>query len=289
MRNRSMWPLLFVVALGAACPRRPAPAFIHLAEARRLTAEIRGELSRASDASDRAVLADTDQQSAAFARAAQQATGRVTALLPELAGHLAALEPADAELLAQFQERFQAYETLDRRILSLAVENTNLKAQHLAFGPVRQAADAFCAALDRAAETAPAAGRAHARDLAARAELAVREIQVLQAPHIAEPDDAQMDRLEREMAGRAAAARAAPDGLAPLVGAAGRPDLDRARAALDQFDTLSRQLIGLSRRNSNVRSLELALREKPALTAACDERLAALQAALAREGFSGTR
>ena len=45
------------------------------------------------------------------------------------------------------------------------------------------------------------------------------------------------------------------------------------------------QLIALSRRNTNIRSLQLALRQKPAVTAACDESLAALAEALAKEGF----
>jgi hypothetical protein len=65
--------------------------------------------------------------------------------------------------------------------------------------------------------------------------------------------------------------------------------LNAASAALGRFDKLSAELVALSRRNSNVRSLELALRRAPALVVACDGSLAALQEALAKEGFSGTR
>lgn len=286
---RRLAALLFTT-LAAGCARPAKPAFVHLAEARRLTTQMRVELSKASDASDRAVLADTDQQSVAFAREAQAGSSALTESLAPLADHLTELgHPAETGLLADFRQRLERYQTMDRQILALAVENTNLKAQQLSFGPVRQAADAFCTALDRAAAAGPVAARCRAGDLAARAQLAVREIQILQAPHIAEAQDAEMDRLEKDMAAREASARAALATMETAVGAGGKPHLEAARTALDRFDALSHQLIALSRRNTNVRSLELALREKPPLTAACDESLVALQDALAREGFSGTR
>ena len=46
-------------------------------------------------------------------------------------------------LLQQFVERFGKYRELDRHILDLAVENTNLKAQRLSFGPAQDAATSF--------------------------------------------------------------------------------------------------------------------------------------------------
>ena len=53
-----------------------------------------------------------------------------------------------------------------------------------------------------------------------------------------------------------------------------------------QFDT---QIIALSRRNSNVRSLEMALGKGRVLTAACDASVGALQDALAKRGVNPTR
>ena len=41
----------------------------------------------------------------------------------------------EAKLLQDFRTRFAEYRDLERRILDLAVQNTNLKAQRLAFGP----------------------------------------------------------------------------------------------------------------------------------------------------------
>ena len=52
---------------------------------------------------------------------------------------------------------------------------------------------------------------------------------------------------------------------------------------------LNAQIIALSRRNTNVRSLALSLDQKRTLTTACSESLHALQDALAKRGFTGTR
>ena len=58
----------------------------------------------------------------------------------------------------RFPGAFAKYRELDRGVLELAVENTNLKAQRLAFGPAQQAADAFRDSLEHVASAAPAEG-----------------------------------------------------------------------------------------------------------------------------------
>jgi hypothetical protein len=52
---------------------------------------------------------------------------------------------------------------------------------------------------------------------------------------------------------------------------------------------LNAEIIALSRRNTNVRSLALSLDQKRTLTAACETSLRELQNALAKRGFTGTR
>lgn len=90
------------------------------------------------------------------------------------------------------------------------------------------------------------------------------------------------------MANRATSARVTVTSLVELVPAA-RPALTLALSALDRFEDTSRRIVALSRRNSNVRSLELSLHTKPALTAACDASLRALQEMLAHEDIKATR
>jgi hypothetical protein len=259
-------------------------------EARRVAADLHVQFIKAADASDRAVMADTDESSVAFARDADAAAQSVRSGMAELGTRLGSLGYADeARVLDGFSKRFAEYQRVDHDVLALAVENTNLKAQRLSFGPVQEAADAFRGALEAIASAAPAKARCEIDAATSRAILAVREIQVLQAPHIAEADDAAMARLEKEMTVREASARAALTTLAGLVAPSARAAVAVATTALDKFEGLSAELVALSRRNTNVRSLALALRQKPALTAACDADLASLEEALAKRGFGATR
>src|SRR5262245_45102705 len=126
-------------------------ALRELAEARRLSADVLIEFTKAADAANRAVMSDTDEQSIADAReadAAKQLVDRDVDALRPMLRELGYIE--ESRLLEEFTARFAVYKTLDRRILDLAVENTNLKAQRLSFGPAQAAADEFRDALQSA-------------------------------------------------------------------------------------------------------------------------------------------
>jgi hypothetical protein len=281
---------LALIALAVSCREDVDPAFLSLGEARRLVSDLRGKLARASDASDRAVMADSDEVSAAFVREAERATHDVDDDTVELAARLRNLRHVDEKrVLDEFVSRFAEYRKLDESVLGLAVENTNLKAQRLSFGPVREAADAFADALRAIAGAAPAKDRWRRVAVAAQGAIAVREIQILHAPHIAEADDTAMSSLEAQMAVRQAAAHGAlrtlDDGADPAAAAY----VPAARSALERFEKASKELVALSRRNSNVRSLALALGRKPTLTAACDAKLAELEQALLNDALAGRR
>jgi len=284
--------VLAALVLGAAtsCTNSPETALERLVESRRLAADLLVQFTKAADASNRAVMADTDEASVAFAREAAQSTQAVeksaAALDPILRGLGYSNETG---LLEEFKGRFAEYRTLDKNILELAVENTNLKAQRMSFGPAQEAADAFRDSLAAIAPGNPAKDTWRLKALVATAIAAVREIQALQAPHIAEADEAAMTRMEKRMATEEASARSALAALSTMTEPAFRPQLDAATAALDRFMGINAQLIELSRRNTNVRSLALALGQKRTLTAACEDRLHALQDALAKREFTATR
>ena len=264
-------------AMAAACGASPA-VLQQLVETRRVASQMHVAFASAADASNRAVMADTDETSATAADEAKQARGAIEKDLNTLADALRSLGyTEDQRALAAFKTHFEEYREVDDEILPLAVENTNLKAQRLAFGPAQQAARDFAAALDAAARTAKNSCCAEA--LAGKAHAAVLEIQILQAPHIAESEDAAMTTLENRMQEQAKAARAAVDELkAPAAG-----------AALARFMGINAEIVTLSRRNSNVRSLALSLGRKRMMTAECDADLSALEQALARHTFSATR
>jgi hypothetical protein len=279
--------LVVSCAAAAGCRGAPSPAFTQLIEARHVAADLHVQLVRVSEATDRAVLADTDEESATNAQQARSALRAVQTGLAELGTLLRQLGYADESArLDELGKSFEDYRKADEQVLTLAVENTNLKAQRLSFGPVREAADAFRGALATFARSVPAKDRCRVDGEVARAVLAVREIQIEQAPHIAEADEAAMSRMEKDMAARETTAREA---LAALGRGAKPGALDAAQGELDEFEKLSSELLRLSRRNTNVRSLSLALRQLPLLTAASDAGLTAVEQALAKRGFSGTR
>ena len=279
------------MASGVWCQRGPSPSTLaELATAKKIAVDLQVTFTKATGDSDRAVMADTDTASITWAHEAERATAAIEAASSALGPHLKTLGYAEeTRLLDEFSKHFVAYRKLDREVLQLAVENTNLKAQGLAFGPIRETADGFRESVSAIVQAVPARARCQAGELAAEATLAVRQIQVLQAPHIAEATDPKMERMETDMASLQAAARAALAKLEGAVTPKTRPAFESATSALSRFEALSGQLVALSRRNSNVRSLALVLGPKPALVAACDKSLSALVEALEKEGPSATR
>jgi hypothetical protein len=134
-RCSSAWPL---------AAKEIADFFTQLADSHRLAADLRIQFNQAADASNRAVMADTDETSIAFAHDAEKALQIVDSDVAALMPLLRSLSfSKEIQVLEDFEKHFAQYRELDRTILTLAVENTNLKAQDLAFGPARVAADNF--------------------------------------------------------------------------------------------------------------------------------------------------
>jgi hypothetical protein len=282
--------LVIVCAIVAGCSLTPATALQRLVEARRLAADLLVQITKSADAGNRAVMAETDDASEAFVREARDATAAVQKDSAALATILTSLEYSDeGSLLVEFNSAFAEYRALDDTLLGLTVENSNLKAQRLAFGSGQEAAEMFKAAVGALAPLAPAADKWRVAALSAQAVANVREIQVLEAPHIAEADAAAMSRLEAAMATAASAARSELDTLGGVMPAGSRPRLAAARTALDHFMAIHAEIMTLSRRNSNVRSLALSLGQKRAVTAKCEGILHALQEALAKRELGPSR
>ena len=289
--NLDVCAVMILAAACSACGDGSKTVLREQAEAHRLASHLHVQFARAADASNRAVMADTDEASASAAREAGEATTAVAQDIDSLARILGDLGDRDeARELDVFKGRFAQYRALDADILPLAVENTNIKAQRLAFGPAQEAVDAFRQSLDAAARLAPAKNAAAAGEAAAQAGAAALEIQVIEARHIAESDDAAMTRMESAMNASEAAARKSMQTLKGLLppGTSGQP-LAAATAALDRLMKTNTEIVTLSRRNSNVRSLALSMGKKRTLTAQCDESLQALEDALAAHHFSATR
>ena len=281
---------VIAIALTMLTGCSPGSALERLSEAGRLSADLFIQFERASNAANQAVMADTDEASIAFAKQADETKKQVQADIDALRPLLHDLNYADEiRLLEKFVEAFEEYRDLDRRILELAVENTNLKAQRLSFGESQQAADAFAQVLNTIAPAVPAADTWRVKALVAGAIADLRAIQVAQAPHIAEADDAVMTRIEQQMKTSETAVRTSLDALGRLASSSTQPRVAEARTTFDRFMSVNAQIVDLSRRNTNVRSLMLTLNEKGKVTSACEQSLRALQDTLSTRGLGGSR
>lgn len=265
--------------VGSAC-RGGQAVLTEQAEAGRLVNTLHLSFIKGNEATERAVLADTDEVSTAAADEARQSMATAVKSLQKLQPLLTSLGYAsELKTAAAFEQHFAELRTLDAEILPLAVENTNLKAQRLSFGEAQAAADSFAKAMRDAAIRADSA---QALATAESSVAALFQMQVLQARHIPEIDEATMTRMEAQMH---EAEGVALRGVASLrrLSAAKNESLDMAEASAERFLVVNQQIVDLSRRNTNVRSLALTLGRRRVVAAECEDQLRALADALNRQ------
>lgn len=244
-----------------------------------------------SEAEKLAVMAETDEASLSFADKARSLGDELEksrdALL-ELSRQ-AKLEKETA-LLTEFDACWKEYRQLDAEILGLAVKNTNLKAARLSQGKALALVGKLGMALDG---VVPAAGDQQlglkVKLLGDEALLAVQWIQILLDSHNDEADAKKMDALEQEMKARESKARKALEKMASLAGGGASPALAAATGILNEYMSVTAEIVALSRQNTNVDSLRLSLSRKRVLTATCSETLEALKKAAFDRGFKATK
>ena len=266
---------IVICAALAAVGCRAEAVLTQQVEARRLASDLQVQFSKAAEASNRAVMSDVDQDSTDAVREVEQATQVVLRDVGQLRTVLMSMGYSEEiDLLDGFAKRFDDYRKIDAEILPLAVENTNAKAQRLSFGPAAEAVNELRTALAAVVTSATPDRAGRVELLAARAMSSVLEIQVLQAPHIAEANDEVMAKMEQRMKTSEGEARKVLEEL-NAAAPASRTHVKSATAALDRFTTINGEVITLSRRNSDVRSLALSLGQKRMITAQCDDQLRA--------------
>jgi len=241
---------------------------------------MRTALATASEAGNNAVMATTDEESQTFANDARTATAALQQGRAQLSGLLDTNgSPREKDLLAEFSKSFVNLERVDRDVLALAVQNTNLKASRLAFGPASEALQAADEALAHLVTGYSGSNSADDKKiilLADDARISALRIQTLLPPHIAEENDQKMDALEARMTREDRAIRQDLAGLATIPGRAADQDLATAVARYEHFTELRSQILKLSRENTNVRSLAISLNEKRRALLLCQDALTGL-------------
>ena len=235
------------------------------------------DLLAAAEAEKSAVMADTDEASQAFAEQSLQASHNVEKTRRELEPLLGG-NRQEAHLFREFSHCWEKLQDIDREVLSLAVQNTNLKALRLSFIPAAEATRSMEEALNHLMDVVSSSPDAvQLIRLAAKAVMGALNIYMLQAPHIAESTVTRMDEMEAVMKSLDAQVTDALQSLQALVDEPGRPFLEAAWAAYKDFQNINAAIVDLSRQNSNIRSYALSLGQKRKTTAQCQDVLAALQ------------
>jgi hypothetical protein len=252
-------------------------AFERSAQKLQLIQAMSRDLLAAAEAEKSAVMAETDEASQAFAEQSTQASQRVEKARRELESLLEG-KPQEAQLFQEFSRCWDKLQEIDREVLSLAVQNTNLKALRLSFGPAAAALRSMEDALNHLMDVASSAPDAVTIvRLAARAATGALNIYTLQAPHIAESTVTRMDEIEADMHSLDAQVTDALQSLQALVDESGEPFLKAAWTSYKDLQNINADIVDLSRQNSNVRSYALSLGQKRKTTAQCQDALTALQ------------
>ena len=235
------------------------------------------DLMVSADAEKSAVMAETDEASHAFAEQSIQAAHNVEKARRTLEP-LLGRNRQEAHLFHEFSQCWERLQAIDREVLSLAVQNTNLKALRLSFVPgaeaVRRMDKALIHLMDRVSSSP------NAVDIMRRASQAIIgafHIYALQAPHIAESTVARMDEIEAAMKNHDAQVTDALHNIEMQVDESSKPFLHTAWASYKEFQKINAEIVDLSRQNSNIRSFALSLGQKRKTTAQCQDVLAALQ------------
>lgn len=248
------------------------------AEKTRLMQTMRSELLASAEAEKSAVMADTDEASRAFADQSERSAQNVEHARVALAAQIEK-SGREATTLDEFSASWEKLRQIDRQILSLAVQNTNLKALRLSMGPAAAAVKHLQEALDRLMAWAedPAIQAAGVLRPAAGALADSLNLFALETPHIIEATDAGMEEIETKMAQLDERVRQTLSHLDTLVHGAGKPLIGEAWNAYGEFQAIHREIIALSRQNTNVRSFAESLGHKREMMTLCLSQLNALQ------------
>ncbi|MGJ0483797.1 MAG: MCP four helix bundle domain-containing protein [Methylomicrobium sp.] len=243
-----------------------------------LISAMRIHLLEATEAEKNAVLATTDDESKTFAAQAHQAANGVENSRQQLES-LFRLEkhPREIETINKFSACWSEYKKLDETILDLAVQNTNLKAEKLSSNQCAQEMERLEESLDRLIHRNMDDDRYNkAIVLSYEALTASLKIFALHKPHIEEAEDKTMDQIEQRIKSYDESARKALEALQAIAGR-NDEDLQAAETAYRRFMDLTREVLRLSRMNTNIKSAALSIGIKRLVAAQCQDILASLQ------------
>lgn len=239
-----------------------------------------------------AVIAITDEESLEFSNKSRAESADVDLYLKQLISLVdKGRMPDEKKLVNEFNTCWTELRKIDRVILELAVQNTNLKATSLSLDQGAAAIQRFEKALDDVMKSYPAGDTHESRALRLLFNSATSVLKIfnLHSSHIAEASDDKMDIIEKRMKEEEKTVSESLDELSRIAGEKTRPDVLQAKKAFSEFMEVTAKVITLSRQNSNVKSFELSLGRKRKIVAQCDEILSAFQDIVRNRNYGATK
>ena len=242
---------------------------------------IRLALAATSEEQNCAVLATSELDSTAFVQQARMEAAAFERGRLELVELIHRRNDVNELSLAnRVNESFIAFQDINEKLSNLAIENSNRKAYTLAFGPARNLLQAIDNKLSELGKL-PSELTTELLEQLYNSRLSVLRIQVLLIPHIAEPSDQMMDELETKMAEDDQTILKCLASLGQFQRESAR--VERIQLLYKEFGEVKSQIIKLSRENSGLRSVSIALNDKRKAMLACQDALAKLENAISAE------
>ena len=263
----------------------------NIAKKSQILSQMKENLLLSVEAEKSAVLSESDEESKAFATQSLQAIAAAEKGREELDALIqSSNNDNEMKLLHEFDQCWTEFLKTEQTILNLAVQNTNLKAARLSLTEANDAIQRFVHDLSKLIETGSSSGNCEQMAIPVlRAITACLHIHYLQMPHIKAAGDSEMDQIEAEMNADRAEVERSLNELSDLAEGKGKVLLTDARGAYNEFIEVTKAIVSLSRQNTNVKSLELSLGKKRAITAECGGILSSLQEMVASRTFKATR
>jgi Four helix bundle sensory module for signal transduction len=286
--------LLFAVISSYYNYEPPVPladTYKNIVEKRKILSQMRTNLLKSVEMEKNAVMAQTDEESQVFADQSLAASAALEQNLKEL-NSLIDADPMQDEvnLVNEFNNCWTELRKLDQVILTLAVQNTNLKAASLSREKGAETMRRFEHALEDVMRPyLRTQNEGQVARLQCRAMTSILKIYNLHSFHIAEASDEKMDQIEMQMKADENKASKSLDELTGIVGEKSRQALLQAKTAFTEFMKVTATVIQLSRQNTNVKSLDLSLGRKHRVAAQCDAILATFQEAVQNRTFKATK
>jgi hypothetical protein len=255
-----------------------------------LIQNMRLALAAASDELNYAVMSTNEQSSKAFLERAVAKVDAVKQSRLELDKVVPKSNTeSETSLIARVDQTFLEFQSVSEQLSRLALQSSNRKAYALAFGPAMDVLQAMDKEFEKlAARQAISQTEANAKILKtiSDARLSGLQIQVHLLPHIAEPSDQKMNELEKTITEED---HRMQEGLLSLGSSLDSSvEIEKIKSLYDEFKGIESQIISLSRENSDIRSVELALNEKRKSMLACEDALANLENAIRAEPIVST-